>query len=224
MDRVAEAVGMDPIELRILNAYREGDMKAHRRTAKNTALVECCQVAASKARWPLSAEATAASSKVGGGVGERAAIPETVTDNEGRIGERRAGRVASTTPASGSGRVAAGTAQPGAVAAPPQREDMQIAAERIGHAVSAAGPAAPAPAAPVAPSQPMPAAAAPTPPMAAPTPPVAPTPAPHPAPVAATPAAPTPPAPPPAYQPEKPFSRGVKRPGASPFLSGMRRR
>ena len=54
MDRVAEAVGMDPIELRILNAYRDGDMKAHRRAAKNTALVECCQVVAEKARWPLS--------------------------------------------------------------------------------------------------------------------------------------------------------------------------
>ncbi|MEN0040883.1 MAG: molybdopterin cofactor-binding domain-containing protein, partial [Pseudomonadota bacterium] len=31
MDKVAETVGMDPIELRILNAYRDGDMKAHRR-------------------------------------------------------------------------------------------------------------------------------------------------------------------------------------------------
>jgi len=41
MDKVAEAVGMNPIDLRILNAYRDGDMKAHRRVAKNCALIEC---------------------------------------------------------------------------------------------------------------------------------------------------------------------------------------
>ena len=35
MDKVAHAVGIDPIEFRILNAYRDGDMKAHRRVAKN---------------------------------------------------------------------------------------------------------------------------------------------------------------------------------------------
>ncbi|MEL7174859.1 MAG: molybdopterin cofactor-binding domain-containing protein, partial [Pseudomonadota bacterium] len=34
MDRVAEAVGVHPVELRILNAYRDGDMKPHRRVAK----------------------------------------------------------------------------------------------------------------------------------------------------------------------------------------------
>ncbi|MEL6873722.1 MAG: molybdopterin cofactor-binding domain-containing protein, partial [Pseudomonadota bacterium] len=69
MDRVAEAAGVDPIELRIRNAYRDGDMKAHRRVAKNTALIECCQVAAGKARWQLGHEAATASSRVGGGVG-----------------------------------------------------------------------------------------------------------------------------------------------------------
>ncbi len=52
MDKGAEACGMDPMEFRILNAYRDGDMKAHRRVAKNTALIECVQVAAEKARWP----------------------------------------------------------------------------------------------------------------------------------------------------------------------------
>ena len=36
MDKLAHAVGMDPMEFRILNAYRDGDMKAHRREAKNT--------------------------------------------------------------------------------------------------------------------------------------------------------------------------------------------
>ncbi len=44
------------MEFRILNAYRDGDMKAHRREAKNTALIECVQVAAEKAKWPLREE------------------------------------------------------------------------------------------------------------------------------------------------------------------------
>ena len=53
MDKLAHLVGMDPMEFRILNAYRDGDMKAHRREAKNTALIECVQVAAKKAKWPI---------------------------------------------------------------------------------------------------------------------------------------------------------------------------
>ena len=85
MDKVAHAVGIDPIEFRILNAYRDGDMKAHRRLAKNTALIECCQVAAEKAQWPLSREALAATSLRGGG-GERAAVPaRTATDRNGEV-------------------------------------------------------------------------------------------------------------------------------------------
>ncbi len=54
-----------------LNAYRDGDMKAHRREAKNTALVECVQVAAEKAKWPIREEFKRASSRTGGG-GQRA--------------------------------------------------------------------------------------------------------------------------------------------------------
>ncbi len=85
MDKVAETVGMNPIELRILNAYRDGDMKAHRRVAKNCALVECCQVVAEKAGIALSPAARAASSLHGGG-GERAQIPAyTATDGAGRV-------------------------------------------------------------------------------------------------------------------------------------------
>jgi CO/xanthine dehydrogenase Mo-binding subunit len=76
MDKLAHLIGMDPMEFRILNAYRDGDMKAHRREAKNTALIECVQVAAEKARWPLREEFKRASSRVGGG-GARAAIPST---------------------------------------------------------------------------------------------------------------------------------------------------
>lgn len=97
MDKVAEAVGMDPIELRILNAYRDGDMKAHRRLAKNTALVECCQVAAEKARWQISAAARQASSLTGGG-GERAQLPpHTATDQKGLVPGGRTGGYARST-------------------------------------------------------------------------------------------------------------------------------
>jgi hypothetical protein len=91
---VAEAVGMDPIEFRILNAYRDGDMKAHRRLAKNTALIECCQVAAEKAKWQIGREALAASSLRGGG-GERAAMPaRTATDTNGTVQGYTAGKYA----------------------------------------------------------------------------------------------------------------------------------
>ena len=96
MDKVAETVGIDPIELRILNAYRDGDMKAHRRIAKNCALIECAQVAAEKADWPIAPQYQAMSSLRDGG-GERAVIPATVTDMDGKIGERRNGASASRT-------------------------------------------------------------------------------------------------------------------------------
>jgi CO/xanthine dehydrogenase Mo-binding subunit len=76
MDKLAHLVGTDPMEFRILNAYRDGDMKAHRREAKNTALIECIQVAAEKARWPLREEFKRASSHKDGG-GSRAAISPT---------------------------------------------------------------------------------------------------------------------------------------------------
>jgi len=79
MDKLARLVGMNPVEFRILNAYRDGDMKAHRRVAKNCALVECCQVAAEKANWPIREEFKRMSSLEGGG-GERSAVPETATD------------------------------------------------------------------------------------------------------------------------------------------------
>lgn len=86
MDKLAHAVNMDPLEFRILNAYRDGDMKAHRRVAKNTALIECIQVAAEKANWPISEIARRQSSLEGGGVGERGQIPATPIDQRGQIG------------------------------------------------------------------------------------------------------------------------------------------
>jgi hypothetical protein len=76
MDKLAHLVGVDPMEFRILNAYRDGDMKAHRREAKNTALIECVQVAAEKAKWPLREEVKRMSSRKDGG-GNRAAISPT---------------------------------------------------------------------------------------------------------------------------------------------------
>lgn len=106
MDRLAEAASMDPMELRILNAYRDGDMKAHRRIAKNTALIECVQVAAEKANWPLSEQAKRASS-LAGGAGERSQIPATPLDARGQIGrpDTRGGPVTQVLPA-GTTRIA----------------------------------------------------------------------------------------------------------------------
>ncbi len=97
MDKVAHLVGMDPIELRILNAYRDGDMKAHRRIAKNTAVIECCQVAAEKAKWQISPAARQASSLRDGG-GARAELPaRTATDENGRVQGGRTGSYARKT-------------------------------------------------------------------------------------------------------------------------------
>jgi CO/xanthine dehydrogenase Mo-binding subunit len=100
MDKGAEVCGMDPMEFRILNAYRDNDMKAHRRVAKNTALIECVQVAAEKAKWPLSEEAKRQTSLTGGG-GVRAEIPATPIDENGRINrpETRGGRSTQSLPA-----------------------------------------------------------------------------------------------------------------------------
>ena len=92
MDKLAHLIGMDPMEFRILNAYRDGDMKAHRREAKNTALIECVQVAAEKAKWPIRDEFKRMSSRVGGG-GARAAIPQTPLDG-GAQAPARAGAAA----------------------------------------------------------------------------------------------------------------------------------
>ena len=143
MDKVAEAVGMDPIELRILNAYRDGDMKVHRRETKNCALIECCQVAAGKAGWRLSPEALSASSLTGGGEGWRGKIPETTIDRAGQIGQRRRDDHG-TDPYAGTverDRVAAGHVSPDATSAlgnAPQDEEMAAEANRLGFKTEAA--------------------------------------------------------------------------------------
>jgi CO/xanthine dehydrogenase Mo-binding subunit len=46
MDRIARALDMDPLDLRLKNAYRDGDMKAHRKLSEGTALIEVIQRAA----------------------------------------------------------------------------------------------------------------------------------------------------------------------------------
>ncbi|WP_168879846.1 xanthine dehydrogenase family protein molybdopterin-binding subunit [Rhizobium sp. P28RR-XV] len=212
MDRVAEVVNMNPIDLRILNAYRDGDMKAHRRKAKNTALIECCQVAAGKAGWPMSSQSAAQSSLKGGGTPDRVAIPETVIDYEGRLGERRAGKTASASPSTrGAGRVPAGTHGEAKVGAPVQSPDMQIEAERIGHKMGANIVATPEPRLARAPAAATIRAARPVPVSHEASTPVATT-------------AKNSPSEIPASAAPESFSRGVKRPGSSPFTSGIRRR
>jgi len=62
MDRVARELGMDPLELRFRNAYRDGDMKAHRKRAEGTALIEVMQRAAELIGQELPEECRAMSS------------------------------------------------------------------------------------------------------------------------------------------------------------------
>jgi len=53
MDKLARLIGMDPLEFRFLNAYRDGDMKAHRQPTEGAALIECMQEASRTADWPV---------------------------------------------------------------------------------------------------------------------------------------------------------------------------
>jgi CO/xanthine dehydrogenase Mo-binding subunit len=63
MDRIARALGMDPLVLRLRNAYRDGDMKAHRKRAEGTALIEVIQRAAQLVGHELPADCRAMSSR-----------------------------------------------------------------------------------------------------------------------------------------------------------------
>jgi CO/xanthine dehydrogenase Mo-binding subunit len=62
MDKLARLVGQDPLDFRILNAYRDGDMKAHGKVTEGAALVETIQAAAKLAEWPISEKSARASS------------------------------------------------------------------------------------------------------------------------------------------------------------------
>jgi CO/xanthine dehydrogenase Mo-binding subunit len=79
MDKLARLTGIDPMEFRIINAYRDGDMKAHRKITDGAALIECVQAASELAGWPIRQELMRLSSREGGG-GERARIPHTPRD------------------------------------------------------------------------------------------------------------------------------------------------
>jgi len=62
MDKLARLIGMDPLEFRFLNAYRDGDMKAHRQPTEGAALIECMQEASRVANWPVAEKFYAMSS------------------------------------------------------------------------------------------------------------------------------------------------------------------
>lgn len=53
MDKLARLIGMDPLEFRFINAYRDGDIKAHRQPTEGAALIECMQEASLIGNWPV---------------------------------------------------------------------------------------------------------------------------------------------------------------------------
>ena len=73
MDRIAETVGLDPWSIRFLNAYRNGDMKPHRKLAEDATLIETMQAAATLVGHELTAEQQAMTSapRAGGETGGR---------------------------------------------------------------------------------------------------------------------------------------------------------
>jgi len=66
MDKLARLVNMDPMEFRLVNAYRDGDMKAHHKITEGAALIECVQAAAELANWPLADKYKSMSSRRSG--------------------------------------------------------------------------------------------------------------------------------------------------------------
>ena len=65
MDKLARLIGMDPLEFRFVNAYRDGDMKAHRKVVEGAALIEVMQRAADLVGHELPAESRELSSTGG---------------------------------------------------------------------------------------------------------------------------------------------------------------
>jgi CO/xanthine dehydrogenase Mo-binding subunit len=62
MDRIARALDLDQLVFRLQNAYRDGDMKAHRKIVEGAALVEVMQRAAELVGQPLPERCRAMSS------------------------------------------------------------------------------------------------------------------------------------------------------------------
>jgi CO/xanthine dehydrogenase Mo-binding subunit len=56
MDKIAETVGIDPWSVRFINAYKDGDMKPHRKVVEDATLIEVMQAAAEMAGVDLPEE------------------------------------------------------------------------------------------------------------------------------------------------------------------------
>ncbi|MEV4534397.1 molybdopterin cofactor-binding domain-containing protein [Asanoa sp. NPDC049518] len=69
MDQVARALRIDPLEFRLRNAYRDGDLKAHRKVASGTALIEVIQRTADLVGHELPEEYRSMSSSTPRGAG-----------------------------------------------------------------------------------------------------------------------------------------------------------
>jgi CO/xanthine dehydrogenase Mo-binding subunit len=54
IDKIARKLGMDPFEIRLINAYRNGDMRPYQKVVGDATLVEVIQAAAGMAHHPLS--------------------------------------------------------------------------------------------------------------------------------------------------------------------------
>jgi CO/xanthine dehydrogenase Mo-binding subunit len=53
MDKIARTVGMDPFEIRVLNGYRNGDMRPYQKVVSDATLVEVVKTAADMVGHPL---------------------------------------------------------------------------------------------------------------------------------------------------------------------------
>jgi CO/xanthine dehydrogenase Mo-binding subunit len=62
MDKIAERVGLDPWTVRFINAYRDGDIKPHRKVVEDATLIETMQAAARLVGHELPPELLAMSS------------------------------------------------------------------------------------------------------------------------------------------------------------------
>jgi CO/xanthine dehydrogenase Mo-binding subunit len=62
MDRIAKALNIDPMEFRLINAYKDGEMKAHREVVDDAALIEVIQKTAELVGQELPSEMAALSS------------------------------------------------------------------------------------------------------------------------------------------------------------------
>jgi CO/xanthine dehydrogenase Mo-binding subunit len=67
MDKIAETIGMDPWRIRFVNAYRNGDVKPHRKVTEDATLIETMQAAAELVGHPLDADLKAMHSNDRGG-------------------------------------------------------------------------------------------------------------------------------------------------------------